>query len=109
MTSTYSDIAELTITEDEARRVHAILQEYPDDYLASNWLRGVERERAEAEDLRVLARLVLQSAYRWHEKLMLMSPFDGGQTKEMCLDIYSAVGIDPPADPGYIGHGQDVG
>lgn len=124
---TYSEIEDHPITEDESWELLRVLESHADtSYIAALKYGGfkavVVPERAhlckgfglsdvllrgEPEGLSVAdaSRQVVQSIYRWHEKLMLFYGPDA--TPELCLDVYAAVGIEPPDAPERtIGHGR---
>jgi hypothetical protein len=92
-----SEIDELTITTEQGTKVYQILTEHQEDYLAYMWRVEFEDRWGEGRDVRELARLVLKAAYRWHEKVLYKATISPSKTIEMCLDLYVAGGIEPPA------------
>jgi len=93
-----AELEEHTITEEEAGRVCRILEENTDHgWMITSSVEAWNRRWQAGESSEELARAAVQMLYRWHEKLMLF--YGPEATPSMCLDVYAAVGIEPPEPP----------
>ena len=93
-----AELEDHPITEEEAGKVYRILEENTErGWMITSSIEAWNTRWQAGESSEELARAAVQMLYRWHEKLMLF--YGPEATPEMCLDVYAAVGIEPPEPP----------
>lgn len=121
MTATIAcgDILEMPISEEEAGEVYRLFEAHSEQvgWWASSAVKKWKRRFAKGESNEDLARLAVHKCYFWCYRYQASSmgallsdplpdPPTGSPTLDLCLDVFAAVGIEPPENVPGRGHGR---